>query len=738
MKMNFWKTAIATLCVAFAFTACHTEQKAVPSVSLAAGGAAFVNGEATVLVNLSTKAPSDVKVVLEAAGTLPDSNLEFEKSVTVPKGSSAATVSVKVKPDGLEAKSYDAVISIVSVTNGELGSPKSVTINYDASGLEKAVVNIDADSEFSAENKATVTISLRKAAAEDVSVKFAVGENVASGKTPIPAEALSFTNPAVVPAGSKELELVVTVDPTKIVNGKAYQADLIIESVSSNAKVGTDVEVFIDFRSAIVANLRNDWSVSFEGEYEQNGNTYHSVSVEGLGDEGTYYLFIYEKGTISKYFNSVSEYVDYMELEEIAPYIGTDDAYQIKSGDKGWLYRMFAVGEYEIWLLGCDSEGHITGDYTTSTFEIEPSAEQIAAYDEWLGEWEINHKTLVITENKRYVSYNITGFLGYDFVLPAVLNSDCTLGLMGQSPVNEDGTVGFFGIGKNEQEGYVSLYTNSVVGSATMSGDKLKATFTASLDPNGEPLTGVAFLSLSGGSVSGWYSSEFKFPFEMARPTEAVLDTTPEKDGAFADFIGGWSYNGYDLVIADNSSAEANTYLVSGIPNDASGSYGPFKAVFADGKVTIATQVLGSWTHQTYGECHDNLSAAFIAGDDEYRYFPFNGGEEGVVVATIVLHESGNFTIKPGVVTLQLSSGPVDFDVIGISYSWSILTGDNAGRGNWEDALYFGENVAGIRAAATPASLRARRAGSVQRSIPGSRFAVKGSLVRGEGLSTLR
>lgn len=736
--MNLWKTAIATLCVAFAFTACHTEQKAVPSVSLAAGGAAFVNGEATVLVNLSTKAPSDVKVVLEAAGTLPDSNLEFEKSVTVPKGSSAATVSVKVKPDGLEAKSYDAVISIVSVTNGELGSPKSVTINYDASGLEKAVVNIDADSEFSAENKATVTISLRKAAAEDVSVKFAVGENVASGKTPIPAEALSFTNPAVVPAGSKELELVVTVDPTKIVNGKAYQADLIIESVSSNAKVGTDVEVFIDFRSAIVANLRNDWSVTFKGEYEKDGDVYHDIEVDGVGENGTYYIFVYEKGVVAANFATVSEYLDYMEVNAVGPAIGTEDAYRIKQGETGWLYQKFPVGEYEIWLAGCDETGHLTGDYNTSTFEIEPTAEMKEAYEKFLGEWQLSSPKLTWTISQKTFgsTYIITGIEGLDYEVIAYLNEDLELEIYAQSGIDDnyevtyDGStynceVGLYGIDNGEGYFWTGEYL-ICTGSFDEDGNIVLTPGTVSDGTNTYSLATMIFIAIdkAGNGAFSLTNSSCGLPNMLINPNNVEEENTPVVNASFDDFIGSWVFGGYVFEISAGS--EANTYVFSaGDDLDA-------VAKFEEGKLALYDQTFGSFTHQTYGACTYLIGGIFKYGSGEYLYYVSNndgGLDEITKIFSAELHESGNITLVPG----SCKYG----DYIAFRYRWIIMeAGENQYKGNWlSDPIYMD----GIVKPYVPADGAPKGVASKQRALEGvSVFRSREAKSLGEGLSTLR
>ena len=279
-----------------------------------------------------------------------------------------------------------------------------------------SVVSISNYSESFTDGKASFTLALDKAAEADVYVNFSVQTEV-EGYAAIPASALTFDNPAIIPAGSLTKEVSVTLDVSAVQKGVSNYAVIVISSVSDNAVVASSkTKTYIEATAALTANLRSDWTVEFAGEYEREGVVYHDIEVKGVGEKDGYYIFPYPAGTVDYYFSGdMTAFVQAME-GVVAEVLGTEQAYQIKQGETGWLYKKFTVGEYEIWMLGCSESGHLTGDYATSTFKIEASAEVLEAYNKWLGEWNVTRQSKtdkwVITEDVPGAGFCIQGIDG--------------------------------------------------------------------------------------------------------------------------------------------------------------------------------------------------------------------------------------------------------------------------------------------------------------------------------------
>ena len=426
MKTNIWKLAVAGAAVLALLAGCNkpTEpEKVTPKVTITAGSA-FVNGAATLTLSLSSAATSEVTVTLGVEGTIPAANLTYANTVKFAAGSTSQTVPVTVKTDGLAGGSYVASFSIKSATGAEVGSPSDASIALTVSEVATpSVVNITASDPEFVNNKATLTLALDKAQKEAVSVTLAIAAEV-EGYTAIPAEALTLENPVTFVAGETSKVISITADPAKLPAGESWTV-ISIASVSENATIGNKKSVYIMATNAMEAKLREDWTVAYSGEEEYEGEMYSLIEVNGLGEHGTYYIFIYEKGTVAANFDTVTEYLQFMEDEAITPALGTANAYQIKEGDTGWLYYQFPVGEYEIWLAGCSATGHLTGEYTTSTFSIEATQEQLDAYAKWLGEWDVTRQTKtdkwVITEKVPGGSFYIQGIDGNNSYINDIL-----------------------------------------------------------------------------------------------------------------------------------------------------------------------------------------------------------------------------------------------------------------------------------------------------------------------------
>lgn len=425
MKATFLKSALLTLCAVCMLVACKKEKDNV-SVSISATSPTYVEGKVDLIVALSEVSTATVSASIAASGDIPEAALSFDKKVTIPAGSVTATVPVTVDASALEAGTYETTFTISSVTGGSISGSRNsckVSLVIDPSEILPQV-SIPSYSEAFTSGKAVFKVALDRSAEADVVVNFEVKTDLGEYQA-VPASALTFANPVTIPAGSTELDVEVTLDESVLTKGVSYYAVIAIASVSENAKVAArKVQTYTEALVNIEANLRSDWSVTFAGEYVKDEKTYHSIQTAGMGEEGTYYIFVFEGGYVAANFENPTDLAQTLE-KVVSKYIGTENAYQIKKGETGWLYNIFPIGAYEIWLFGCTAEGHITGDYTTSTFHIDATAEELEAYNKWLGEWNVTRKDLTdkweITQKYPGGSFYIQGIDGTSTVISDIL-----------------------------------------------------------------------------------------------------------------------------------------------------------------------------------------------------------------------------------------------------------------------------------------------------------------------------
>ncbi len=419
MKASFFKSALLTLGAIAVLASCDLLKKDDVFVSVSAASTSFINGKANVVVSLSAVSGSNVEVSLSCDGNIPSDAVSFKSSVEVPAGSISTDVTVFVDVDKLSPGQYEANISIASVKGAKVDpSENSCSIFLAVQEPEdvRSVVSISNYSEAFTDGKASFTLSVDRASDADVIVNFVVVTE-AEGFAAIPASALTFDNPAIIPAGSLSKEVNVTLDESAIQKGVSNYAVISISSVSDNATVSASkTKTYIEATAALTANLRSDWTVAFEGEYVHEGDTYNVISVGGVGENGSYYIFIYAKGIVDYYFpGDISAYVQMVE-GLVSEALTSEEPYQIKTGETGWLYKPFSVGEYEIWLLGCTESGHLTGDYAVGSFKIEASAAQLEAYGKWIGEWNVTRQSKtdkwIISEDYPGASFIIQGIDG--------------------------------------------------------------------------------------------------------------------------------------------------------------------------------------------------------------------------------------------------------------------------------------------------------------------------------------
>lgn len=680
------------IAAALTFSACSEKEddgdtKTSNLVSISASSKTFTNNAAVITLSLTEEAAKDVSVVLEATGTLA-SNISFEKSQTIKAGAKQAKIPVSLNPEGLAEGDLTATITIASASVDIDEAAKSVVLSMNV--LYPVITLAGPEALEEGNTSAIFTVNADVKSMTDVTVTLALAS--ASGDaTALTAKEATIPQTVTIEAGATSVNFTATIgyDALSPIN---YDLGVVISAVSSNAKIGDAKESHLIFKGPLNANQRTDWSVAYK-EVNADGND--TFTVTGTG-ESNYYIFTYDEGGVAESFEAVVDYIHYMNDNEIEKYL---DEYveMMQKGETADLGERLPVGDYEVWVLGCDAEGHLTGDYTNGTFKLEPTDLMKAYYPYWLGEWEVDHKVWTIEADVENVSFIIKGVDGQSWDLNAKLNWDGGLDLYNQEAIEIDeagNEYGFFGLaGSNLWFGSFVIATGTLTSADA-------ATLAPGTAPNGATFSSMAFLQVGASSIY-LAGSQIALPAEMARPSDLVIDETAVVAANYGDFLGTWDYSGYALTIAELENGVS--YTIDGFPGD---GYNPVVANFdtTEGVLTIAEQDLGEWNHSTYGACKDVFGGVFSYNGTEYAYYPFNADAPGTVICTFQMHESGNFTILPG----ECNYGTF----VAANYAWVITNPDSeyVGKGNRESAFYFNEGAAVKAEAASVAPKKAVRA----------------------------
>ena len=514
---------------------CDLFKKDEVFVSISSDSPSFVDGKLTLKVSVSPASSKDVAVTLSDSGNIPAGALSYTQAFTIPAGTASANVDVTVDVDLVPAGVYSVTFAIAEANGAKIDpNAKECAVSLSVAEQAPPQVFISNSSEAFVDGKAKFTVSLDRAIKENVTVDFEVLTDV-EGYLPIAAEALSFSNPATIPAGSTSAEVEVTLDESKVMKGVSQYAVIAIKSAVNAELAGAKTKAYIEANIELKAKQRSDWTVSYEGDITEEGVIYSGVKVSGIAEGQNYYLFVYNKGVVAQYFpeTGVAGYLQFLS-EDVMESMGTEDAYEIQTGNDTWLYDRLAVGAYEAWIVGCDAEGFVTGEYGTGEFTIEPNQAQKDAYDKWLGEWNIKADAIKVVEKDRsQVSFTV---YTKDYYIDAALDADANLNFFVTDPCADGGNVGFFGYLPSEQEGYISIYSgDEPIGCAKLSEDGTQATIESTL--NGT-FTGMAAFTYQGDSFTGWGSFDVEFPAVMKRPQQASEN--------YLKWIGTWKIEGFD------------------------------------------------------------------------------------------------------------------------------------------------------------------------------------------------
>lgn len=258
MKFFVYKLIMLIMVLALIATSCQKEsdsiEEEVPIVSISADQSFDSDNRAKLVVTLSASTSENVEIRL-ASGDVQSGKLkvpvDYSKKITIPAGTTNATIEVEADVLGLESGEYQAAIKIESADGVKIGENSVVYINF--MYAFKPEVNLYADASFSNDKSAKVTITLSKAASEPVVVTLETDT-----ESEVEAE---YGETISIPAGETEVEVEVTVIVPDDIEPGIYPFILNISSVENG--IAGPVQ-------SIKINLGYPFSVSIvmDGEFD--------------------------------------------------------------------------------------------------------------------------------------------------------------------------------------------------------------------------------------------------------------------------------------------------------------------------------------------------------------------------------------------------------------------------------------------------------------------------------------
>lgn len=552
MRHNPLSIIVTAACLFLALSCQNKEQPEsspatiIPKLSLSGAQDSFVNGTAYITLTLSSAPETDVVISLSASGNLDAKLLTFQNPVTIKAGSKTASVFITLDDQTLAPGEYSVTISITGAAGAIVEGTSSITFKHTA--VKKiAEINLTGPAEFT-DGKATLTLTPDVAPLKDISVMLEIRKDGASeGKELISPGSLTCPETVVLPAGKSEpTTFEVTVDLSKV-KSVPSEAIIAMEEVSDGGVMGSSQVVRIGAVGTSKAHYREDWSMSYDGDkpIASRNNVVSSIisthgfqSVNGSG----FYLYRYETGYVLDHYSSLDAYLE--DIEDYITYWKEQGEPEIPSTTDGeFLYTQFYAESYEFYMLGCDAEGHLTGDYAYYDVTRTPTSEMIQTYDKWLGDWEVNGEKWTVSAKKENSSYYIKGILGSSAPFTAYLDWDCQLALVGQYyDVDDTNWYSIFGIYGN----YYNIYMGAI---AVAKLDAYGTSATWAGGPNirtGQPYEGLR-LRFPDGQISRLFFPEFMSQAHSGQfPSEYTLWG---RYAPYEAFLGTWEYLGHTFEI---------------------------------------------------------------------------------------------------------------------------------------------------------------------------------------------
>ena len=534
-------------------------------------------------------------------------------------------------------------------------------------------------------------------------------------------------------AGLAEPQQFVVEDPTQDLS--ALAGNLVafsgwVKTVDVEADVKEDIVIVLTDIHAVTLTYEAGWAPYYGGPNSGNANypeivgnqvsnpqedVFYALNVVSAADVEAYGSLdnllvsgILEASDNTLYYLWYYGYQYSLDFDTAFGYLAYND-----SEAESW--SKFDYGVYYAIAAGIDKEGRLSGKYAITPFEKEDPRTP-RAYEDFLGTWNVGGVEWTVSQKEAGVSYYIDGMQGAS----AMASRGGNVTVVG----SYDATNGCLYVMEQEMAAYDDPSANNYgplkdyLSGVFTSDEKIYPNFPT----NGSAYPIFSIYGLKDGSYemfpgackwAEFHSFRFRWIIQTGSYAGAgnnysttsipmAVMKVNKVEGKYEDFLGTWTVGEDQWTVTAKKDGE--TYSVAGIyglDKLYSGSYETVEAGYdaEEGVFFIKDQYLGqfnsdeipAFSNNPYGMCSDNLCGIFVYGSSAYSGYPNNGLTTPALILTGALDADGTVKLTPADCRYGTYAA--------LGFSWSILTGANAGKGN-----YYGNYVTVLPATMVKAS----------------------------------
>lgn len=524
--------------------------------------------------------------------------------------------------------------AFVAITAAVLSISCNKEKDNDGAIQKPVMVSLSGDSFFT-DAKANVTATLTEALDHDVVVTLTPATKIAQKYTePIDVDLVS-AGVITIPAGAKEGSAVVTVDNSELPKGK-YETQVVVSSCKgANMTSGDGVNIILLQGASTV-------SLAIDGGFSTAGVTTFTVFLDMYSEEDC----VVEIEQL--------EFPGYDNVPSMA--FSFDKSVTIKAGETE------ASGSVAIDLDGLYDSGRYLGalqiksveSATEDKFEVDPE-------DYYSGYF------FSFTASKKNHSWDMS-YLGRMSV------SGETCEVFQVSGV--DGYFDYYVTPADTEEENSFIYPNLIADENAYLASKIRSGKTLDeLLYNGDSY--VAANKRAAGSYKLWIlavSEGGVCTGEYATLTFTAPEE-PEPTAAYEKWLGQWtlgsSAESEKPIVVTISAKDVNqSYYVDGLEgvDTVTNEISATAEFNEDGTICIYPQVVGTWTHPSYGPATDVLAGQIV---DSGKTFFVSSGDAPVAYG--VIGADGTAILTPGTWTDD-ETGSV-YGIVGLKYYWVVSAG---------------------------------------------------------------
>lgn len=530
--------------------------------------------------------------------------------------------------------------AFVAITAGVLAVSCAKEKDNDSAIQAPVMVSISADPYFvgsSAQVKATLTQALDF----PVTVSLAAGTTLSKDYTTRIDSELLFLGDIIIPAGETEGSATVSVNNSRLEKGK-YEAEIVAVGAKGANMSSKNAANILLLQGVSTASL------SFASNFDASGEATFTVSLDMYSEEDC-------TVTISQFNFDIAGYTNVPPMA-----YSFDKEIVIKAGETE------ATGKVNIDLDALYDTGRYVGGLEIKSISSEkPEKFEVSDKAYYAGvaynfvapkknrDWVIVYLgTQVVRDTPREVFY-VSGVGGYlDYMISDAEQEEVNSFIYPEIIVNENDYIASLRkagytidqiLSSDAEEGYTYVTANK----------RAPGTYK------------VWIVAVSDqGVCTGEYST-----------LEFTVEEEPEPTEAYSAWLGDWvvgssAESDKPFVVTITPKVVNESYYIDGLEgiNTVQQMLSATADFNEDGTISIYPQVLGTWTHSTYGPAVDVFAGQIVDGGK--TYFVETGDAP---VAYGVMGADGTATLTPGT-WIDEETGTV-YGIVGLKYYWIVSAG---------------------------------------------------------------